>query len=178
MKKLLTVIILSASTAMVTAQEPEMPKPGPEHKAVSVFVGKWSFEGKMNDGPFGPGGAVTFTETCEPFEGGFAIVCRSEGKNPMGPTKTLSIMSYDSEKKHYTYYALESGMPAFMATGKNEGKAWNWDVESTMGGQTMWTKVTVTVPTPTSQTFEMKMSTDGGKTWMPAMTGKSTKSGT
>ena len=152
-----------------------MPAPGPEHKAVSAFAGKWNFEGKAKAGPMGPGGPITFTETCEMFQGDFALVCRSEGKNPMGPTKTLAIMSYDAEKKAYTYYAVESGFPPFMATGKNVGKVWNWKTVSKMGGQTMNTAVTVTVTSPTSQTFEMKMSTDGGKTWLPAVSGKSTR---
>ncbi len=178
MKKLLTGIVLLVSTAAAMAQAPQMPTPGPEHKALSTFAGKWSFEGKMNEGPMGPGGPVTFTESCEMFEGGFALVCRSEGKNPMGPVKTLAIMTFDTEKKAYTYYAVEPGMPPFMAIGKNEGKAWNWTTETSMSGQTMKTAVTVTVLTPTSQIFEMKMSTDGGKTWAPAMSGKSTKSGT
>ena len=178
MKKLTTLMILFASTAAVTAQEPEMPKPGPEHKAISAFAGKWSFEGKADDGPMGPGGPVTFTETCEMFEGGFALVCRSEGKDPMGPTKAISIMSYDPEKKAYTYYAVQSGYPAFTATGKNVGKAWNWETVSKMGDQTMNTAVTITLTSPTSQTFDLKMSTDGGKTWMPGMSGKSTKTGT
>ena len=178
MKSALTLILVLASTSVVTAQEPQMPTPGPEHKAISAFAGKWSFEGKMNDGPMGPGGPVTFTETCEMFEGGFALVCRSEGKDPTGPIKTFSIMSYDQEKKVYTYYAVQSGFPAFMATGKNVGKAWNWETVSKMGDQTMTTAVTVTLTSPTSQTFELKMSTDGGKTWMPGMSGKSTKSGT
>jgi len=179
MKRLLTLMILLATIAAVTAaQEPQMPTPGPEHKAISAFAGKWSFEGKMNDGPMGPGGPVTFTETCEMFEGGFALVCRSEGKDPMGPTKALSIMSYDLEKKAYTYYAVQSGYPAFTATGKNVGEAWNWETVSKMGDQTMTTAVTITLTSPTSQTFEMKMSTDGGKTWMPGVSGKSTKTGT
>ena len=178
MKRLLTLMILSATAVAVMAQEPPMPMPGPEHKAISAFAGKWSFEGKVNDGPMGPGGPVTFTETCEMFEGGFALVCRSEGKNPMGPTKAIAIMSYDPEKKVYTYYAVQSGYPAFTATGKNVGEAWNWETVSKMGDQTMNTAVTVTLTSPTSQTFDLKMSTDGGKTWMPGMSGKSTKTGT
>ena len=177
MKRVLTVMSLLAST-MALAQPPQMPAPGPEHKALSIFAGKWSFEGKTHEGPMGPAGPVTFTETCEPFDGGFALVCRSEGKNPVGPVKALAIMSYDTEKKAYTYYAVDTGMPPFMAIGKNEGKAWNWTTESKMGDQTMTTAVTVTVPSPTSQTFDMKMSMDGGKTWTPVMSGKSTKSGT
>jgi hypothetical protein len=40
----------------------------------------------------------------------------------------------------------------------------------------MDTAVTVVLTSPTTQTFEMKVSTDGGKTWTPVMSGKSTKS--
>jgi hypothetical protein len=65
-----------------------------------------------------------------------------------------------------------------MATGKSDGKVWNWETVSKMGDQTFHTAVTVTLTSPTSQTFEMKMSTDGGKTWIPSVSGKSTKSGT
>lgn len=172
-------MVLLVSTAAVlsaAAQEPQMPKPGPEHKALSAFAGKWSFEGTINEGPMGPGGPATFTETCELFEGGFALVCRSEGKNPMGPSKALAIMSYDTEKKAYTYYGVESGAPAFMATGTSDGKTWSWKASSKMGDKTMDTAVTVVLTSPASQTFEMKVSTDGGKTWTPVMSGKSTKS--
>jgi hypothetical protein len=171
------VLMVSLATVVFAlGQEPQMPTPGPEHKAVAAFAGKWSFAGKLEPGPMGPGGPVAFTENCEMFEGGFALVCRSEGKNPMGPIKTVSIMTYDSEKKAYTYYAVESGAPAFMAMGKSDGKTWNWKVESKMGGQTMDTAVTVVLTSPTSQTFDMKISMDGGKTWTPVMSGKSTKS--
>ncbi len=177
MKKLLTLAIASISTVAL-AQEPQMPAPGPEHKAMSAFAGKWSFEGKAEAGPMGPGGPVTFTETCEMFQGGFALVCRSEGKNPMGPTKSLAIMTYDTEKKAYTYYAVEADFPAFLATGTTDGKVWNWTTETKIGSETMTTAVTITVTSPTSRTFEMKMSMDGGKTWAPGVSGKSTKGGT
>lgn len=160
------------------AQGPPMPKPGPEHEAMGVFAGTWSFTGEAKEGPMGPAGPIAFTESCDWFEGRFALVCRTEGTGPMGSTKSLSIMSYDVEKKAYTYYAVETGMPPFMAMGQREGKAWNWKTASTMGGQTMETRVTVTETSATSYTFEMKASMDGGATWTPIMEGKSTKTGT
>jgi hypothetical protein len=167
-------ILLTASTVGY-AQEPQLPTPGPEEKAVAAFAGRWNFEGKEEAGPMGPGGPVTFTENCEMFDGGFALVCRSEGKTSMGPMERLAIMSYDRQKKAYIYYAVEKDFPPFMAIGKNTGNTWNWDTETTMGGQTMKTKVTVTLTSPTTQTFDFKISTDGGKTWVPAVSGKSTK---
>ena len=53
-------------------------------------------------------------------------MCESEGTNPTGPVKSFEIISYDTEKKAYTYYAVESNMPAFSAMGKHEGKSWHW----------------------------------------------------
>jgi len=117
---------------------------------------------------------ISFTESCEWFEGGFALVCRSEGQGPMGPSKSLSIMTYDAGKKAYTYYGLESNAPPFMAIGQRQGKDWRWGSEAKMGEKSMKTRVTITEISPSSYGFEMEMSTDGG-TWTRAMGGKSTK---
>jgi hypothetical protein len=174
-----SLVFTAVSIALLAAgQEPAAPKPGPEHQAMAVFVGNWKFDGTTSASEMGPAGKVTFTESCELYEGGFAVVCRSEGTSPSGPTKSLSIMSYDPAKKAYTYYAVEKGFPPFMATGQREGKAWNWDTETKMGEKTMKTKVTVTETSATSYTLDMKASMDGGATWTPIMSGKSTKSGT
>jgi hypothetical protein len=170
--------IVVCIAVFAAAQEPQMPKPGPEHQAMATFVGKWKFDGTANAGAMGPGGKIAFNESCELYEGGFAVVCNAEGMGPMGPTKSHSIMSYDADKKAYTYYAIEKGMPPFLATGQRDGKTWKWDAESKMGAMTMKTRVTVTETSPTSYTFDMKASTDGGANWTQVMSGKSTKSGT
>jgi Protein of unknown function (DUF1579) len=168
-------LVFAISGVAAIGRSQEMPKPGPEHQAMEVFVGKWSFDGEEKEGPMGAGGKVTFIESCEWFESGFAVVCRSEGKSPMGPTKSLSIMSYDEEQKAYTYYAVQNGFPPFMAIGHRDGKAWRWRTESMMGGQSMKTEVTVTELSQTATTFDMKASMDGGQTWIPGVEGKSTK---
>ena len=86
-------LALGCAAVATAALAQEMPKPGPEHERLGYFEGKWQFEGEAKEGPMGPGGEVTYTETCELFEGGFALVCESEGTSPTGPTKTFSIMS-------------------------------------------------------------------------------------
>jgi len=153
------------------------PKAGPEHKKMAYFLGTWDFKGEAKAGPMGPGGPITFKETCDLFEGGFAVICRSEGKGPMGPTKSLSIMSYDTEKKAYTYTGVESNGPVFTALGKVEGGTWSWSSEGKMGTQVMKTKVTVKEAGPTTYEFRMEVSTNGGP-FTPVMDGKSTKGGT
>ena len=94
-------LVVLVAVGGAVAQE-GAPKPAPEHKRLAYFAGTWNFQGEAKASPMGPGGPITFKETCELMEGGFALVCRSEGKGPMGPTKSVSIMSYDVEKKAYT----------------------------------------------------------------------------
>lgn len=172
----LVVVVLSSVGGAGWAQE-GAPKPAPEHKRLAYFAGNWDFRGEAKASPMGPAGPITFRETCELFEGGFALVCRTEGKSPMGPTKSHSIMSYDVDKKAYTYTAAESNTPVFTALGQAAGETWTWMTESTMGGKVMKTKVIVKETAPTGYEFRMEMAMDGG-TFTPIMEGKATKAGT
>jgi hypothetical protein len=124
----------------------------------------------------GPGGKASWTETCEWFEGRFAIVCRSDGKGPMGPMKGLGIMSYSPEEKVYTYVGTDSGGMTMTTVPKGtvSGDTWTFTDESMMGGQKMKTRVTVKQISPTEQTFLMEMQGADGK-WMPMMESKGKK---
>ena len=46
-------------TVSVLAQAPPTPKPGPEHKVIEYFIGKWTGQAEVKPGPFGPGGKMT-----------------------------------------------------------------------------------------------------------------------
>jgi hypothetical protein len=59
---------------------------------------------------------MTSKDTCEWHEGRFAVICRSEGTGPMGPTKGLGILSYSPEEKVYTYYGTDSSGMMTMTT--------------------------------------------------------------
>jgi hypothetical protein len=166
-------VSLVVTHAIVQAQ---MPTAGPEHKRLAYFVGTWNFTGQAQQSPMGPGGPVTFKETCEAAAGGFAIVCRSEGKGPMGPTKATAIMGYDAEKKTYTYTAAESNMPVINATGQTQGPTWTWTTVSNMAGQQMTTRVVIKEGGPNSYEMAMEMSMDGKK-FAPMMSGKVTRAG-
>src|SRR5262245_26590253 len=88
MKKTLFALLGVVSvTVAAAAQAPKAPTPGPEHKRLGFFVGKWNTVGEIKDSPMGPGGKVTSTDSCAWFEGGFSVVCHYEGKSPMGPSK-------------------------------------------------------------------------------------------
>jgi Protein of unknown function (DUF1579) len=152
------------------------PKPGPEHKRLGYFVGKWTTEGDMKASPMGPAGKVTGTDTCEWFSGGFAVVCHSDGKTPMGPSKSIGIMGYSAEEKVYTYYGIDNTnmVMASVPKGTRQGDTWTYNDEGVMGGQKYKSRVTIKEVSPTEYTFKMEMQGPDGK-WAPMMEAKSTK---
>jgi hypothetical protein len=169
----MTVLGLLVITAL--AQAPSgPPKPGPEQKRLSYFVGKWMFEGEEKPGPFGPGGKFTGTETTEWFPGGFFIVSHSEGSGPMGAVKSHSMMGYSAEEKAYTFHMIDSMGTEISARGTVSGKNWTWTNEMKMGGKTLKGRFTAMEKSPTSYDMKFELSTDGGP-YVLQMEGKATK---
>lgn len=171
-----TVAILLASPAR--AEAPKAPKPGPEHQRLGFFVGKWKTEGATNENPFMPAGKMTSTDTCEWFEGKFAVVCRTRGKGPMGPTRGLGLMGYSSEEKVYLYYGVENS-PMAMTTvprGTVEGGVWTYSDESKMGGQTVKSRYVIKQLDERSYGFKWEIQGQDGQ-WKTVAEGKSTRAG-
>jgi hypothetical protein len=170
-------VVVSLVAVQLAAQAPPAaPKPGPEHQRLGYFVGKWTVEGEMKASPMGPGGKVTSTDTCEWFEGHFAVVCHSNGKTPMGVSKSVGIMSYSPEEKVYTYYGVDNSnmTMASVPRGTVQGKTWTYTDESMMGGKKVKSRVTLKELSPTAYTFTMELQGPDGK-WAPMMESKSTK---
>jgi hypothetical protein len=169
-------VALLASVVVQPEETQGPPKPGPEHKKLGYFVGDWRTEGEMKPGFMGPGGRFASTDKCEWFEGGFAVVCRSEGKGPSGPTKSLGILSYSPEEKVYTYTGTDS-MGVTMTTvprGTVSGKTWTYNDQSLMNGEKVKSRVVIKELSPKEHTFTMELQGKDGK-WMPMMESKSTK---
>jgi len=160
----------------VVAQAPKMPAPGPEHQRLGYFVGKWTSEGEMKPGPMGPGGKLTSSDTCEWFEGRFAVICRSEGTTPMGASKSVGILGYSTEEKVYTYYGVDNTnmTMASVPRGTVQGATWTYADESMMGGNKVKSRVTIKEISPTSYTFTMELQGPDGK-WTPMMESRNTK---
>lgn len=167
-----TLSIGLAAAVVVGQQGP--PKPGPETKKLDGFAGKWQGEADMKPGPWGPGGKMTSQDECTWFEGGWQLVCNSSGSSPMGSMKGQGIMAWSPEDKVYKYMGYDNmGMMTY-ATGTNTGNSWNWKSTDKMGGKTVHSRYTVTLTSPTTQTFKWETSEDG-KTWATMAEGKSTK---
>jgi hypothetical protein len=159
---------------LVLAQPQGPPKPGPEVKALGYFVGKWKSEGDLKEGPMGPGGKMTGSDGCEWFTGGFQVVCRGEGKGPMGTMTSMGVIAYRESDKAYTYYGVDSMGMADLATGHKKENTWSFTATTTMGGKTFQSRYTMVETSPTSYTFKWEISPDK-KTWSLVMEGKATK---
>jgi len=172
---MVVVLLLAATTAM--AQAPgKAPTPGPENKRLGAFVGKWSGTADTKASPMGPAGKMSWTETCEWFNGNFAVVCRTDGTGPMGPSKGLGILSYSTEDKTYIYNGIESTNGEFQtAKGTVQGKVWTWLGDGKMAGKPFKVRYTSTEVSNDSQSFKFEMSQDAGKTWTLVQEGKSTR---
>lgn len=172
-----SMVVVTALSGWVLAQAPAAPKPGPEHKAMAFMVGKWTSEGEMKPGPFGPGGKTTAADTCEWFAGGFSVVCRGEAKTPMGPMTTLGVLAYNAADKAYTFYGIDSMGMSELSKGQKSGNTWTFNATSNFGGQTFQSRYTVVETSPSSYTFKWESSPDGSK-WSILMEGKATKRST
>jgi hypothetical protein len=153
----------------VIAQEPGgPPQPSLANKKLGVFVGTWKDEAEMKPGPFGPGGKMSLTETCEWFIGGFSVVCHTDTTGFMGDLKTLTILTYDPEEKVYRIYEFSSMGRSNAAKGTVDGDTWMFDGESKMGGKVIKSRSTIKLPSPDSATMKSEMSVDGGP-WILVM---------
>jgi hypothetical protein len=166
--------VVSAAGLQVAAAQ--APKPGPEHKRLGYFVGKWNADGEVKPGPMGAGGKMKSSDTCEWFEGQFSVICRYEGSGPMGPSKGIGILGYNTEEKVYTYYGIDNSnmTMASVPKGTLRGDTWTYLDEGTMGGQKYKSRVVIKELSPTSYTFRMEMQGPDGK-WAPMMESKNTK---
>ena len=149
---------LAVVPALLSAQAPQPPKPGPEHQKLAFFAGKWTETGEMKPGPMGPAGKMTVASTCEWFQGGFYLVCRSNGTTPGGPMQGLGILGYNPERQKYTYYGVDnSGQPAEPAYGTLSGDTWTWEGESKFAGQLVKSRYTIKQVSPDEYSWKWEM---------------------
>jgi hypothetical protein len=167
------VVAVLLGTAIVAAQATP-PKPGPEHKRLERMVGQWNYQGEAKASPMGPAGKITGSETCEWFQGGFAVVCRAKGNGPKGPMTNMSVMSYDPARKGYTYYAISSQGDNIFVRGNISGNVWTFEDTMQAEGQTMKVRATVTEESPTVSAFKLEIGPADGQ-MMVIEEGKSTK---
>jgi len=167
------VILICGFTARLLAQPPPAPpKPGPEHKKLEYFLGKWTGESDIKANGYVPAGRSVGTETNTLGPGGFYVEHRAEGQ--FGTT--VGIMGYDSHAKVYTsYYASSIGLVG-TGTGTVNGNTCTWMVEDKFAGKAVKGRTTITMLSPTQYTSKYEMA-DGKGGYTTILEGKATKDG-
>ena len=150
------------------------PKPGPEHAKLGFFVGKWTSEGDMKPGPYGPGGKFTFTENCEWLAGNFALLCHSEGQIMGMTVKGLSVMSYDPEEKKYIYFESNNMGENTYSKGTVDSDTWTWTSDNRMNGKTVHSQFTLKRLSDDSASYKYEMGA-GSDPLALVMEGKQTR---
>ena len=151
--------------------------PGPEVKKLDYFVGTWTTEGMIAQGPWGTGGKFTASGTSEWMPGNFFVQTHSEAKMPPevgGDSKDFAVMGYDTQANVYTYDSYNSQGRHESSRGTLSGDTWTWTSSSNYGGMEVQEKMTIKTVSPTSYTMKYEVSMDG-KNWMPFMDVKATK---
>ena len=176
MRRLGLLLVLTFVASLAWAQAGGPPKPGPELKRLAYFTGNWSSEGTMQASPFGPAGSFSGKQHLAWFPGNFFLVGTGDSTFAgMGNMKEQTTFGYDTQKKMYTYHAINSMGQEETSWGTVKGADWTWTDEITMNGKTYKNRFELHEDSPTSYAMKFNMSDDGGKTWKTVMEGKATK---
>jgi hypothetical protein len=172
-----TILISTLILFTASAWAQMAPNPGPEVKKLDYFVGSWTIEGTIGQGPWGMGGKFSSTDTTEWMPGNFFVQGHSDFKMPPevgGDGKAMAIMGYDTDANMYTYDEFNSQGRRESSKGAVSGDTWTWTSTQNYGGQEVKQKMTMKVLSPTSYSLKFEVSLDG-TTWMTFMDAKATK---
>lgn len=171
-----TLVVLTALfTAPASAQMNS--GPGTEVKKLDYFVGTWTTEGTIPQGPWGMGGKFTSTRTGEFMPGNFFVESHSDFKMPSevgGDGKSVSFMGYDAGANQYTFDDFNSHGRRQIAAGTVSGDTWTFTSTQNYAGQEVKQKTTMKVLSPASYSLKIEVSLDGTN-WMTFMDAKTTK---
>lgn len=169
--------LILAQTQVALGESPpsQQPKPGPEVQKLAYYLGTWRGEGEAKPGPFGPGGKLSSTTTCEWFAGGFHLVCRGEEHGPTGKRTFLNIRGYDEKTKGYTEYSISDlGESEHNTGGIIVGNQRSFVFDMDMEGKPTKLRYVEVQESPTLFTYRAEASVDRGP-WTAIAEGKVTK---
>jgi hypothetical protein len=174
-RSVLSLVSLLVVSVTVAAQSPAgVPKPGPEHKRLDAFGGKWNTEGQAQPSPYGPAGKVTGVDTFEWLPGGFFMPHHWDVRQGATEIKGMEVIGYDARDKIYTSRFFDNFGNSGLFKASVQGNTWTWTGDSEVGGKPLKERCTVTVVSPDVFTNKCEYSTDGTK-WLPNFEVKSTR---
>jgi hypothetical protein len=107
------------------SQQPA-PQPGPEHKRLDVFIGKWITEGYTVAAPGAPPNSITTSDVYEWLPGGYFVLHITYGRIGDIDVGGTEILGYDPATKRYFTRCYDSRGAIHDAELTVDGDTWSW----------------------------------------------------
>jgi hypothetical protein len=146
---------------MATGRVAEAPKPGPGHKRLEVFIGKWMTEGQTIASPGRPAMEIVASDVYEWAPGGFFVLHTAYGRIGSTGVGGVEMIGYNAERNNYRVSFFDSqGNNTSHTLSERDGK-WIWQGENTRC-------TSVLTDNGKTMTAHHERSDDGVK-WVPSM---------
>ena len=104
-----------------------LPKPGPEHRLLDIFIGKWINQGHTVATAEAPSLPIVTSDVYEWAPGGFFVHHYAYGIAGSMPGGGIEICGYDAESGQYKSYFFDSqGNVVISSLTHNDG-VWVWE---------------------------------------------------
>jgi hypothetical protein len=111
----------------------QRPIPGPEHKKLGVFLGRWHTTGEVAATASTPVAKVDAIDTYEWYPGEFFLVHHADGRVGGEVIKSIEIMGYDAERNCYFTPFFDSTGGSGQETIQLQDNTWIWRGSNVMG---------------------------------------------
>lgn len=122
--------IIMADTNNPRAQQ-QPPKPGPEHKLLDVFIGKWINEGHTVASADAPAVKILTSDVYEWIPGGFFVLHTAYGRVGNLDVGGTEIIGYDEATKKYRTHFFDGQGNLTAEELTVQGDTWTWKGETT-----------------------------------------------
>ncbi len=106
-------------------------RPGPEHKRLEVFIGRWINEGYTVETPEAPSVKITTSDVYEWMPGRFFVLHTAYGRIGNVDVGGTEILGYDPAQQKYFTQFYDSGGHIHQAELTADGDSWTWRGEAT-----------------------------------------------
>ena len=139
----------------------QLPKPGPEHQRLDVFIGKWINQGHTIASADVLAASILTSDVYEWMPGGFFVLHTAYGRVGNIDVGGTEIISYDAASKQYRSHFFDSQGHISTHELTASGDTWKWT-----GEQTRCTAVFTDYGKTQTAHHER---VDGDGNWVPAM---------
>lgn len=101
-------------------------RPGPEHKRLDVFIGRWINEGYTVASPQAPSTKITTSDVYEWMPGGFFVLHTAYGRLGNMDVGGTEILGYDSSNHKYFTHFYDSGGNFHESELAVDANTWTW----------------------------------------------------